>query len=170
MIQRQQSVYLFLAAILLAITYFVPLGTFIGEKNSLVLYIYKLVSLVPGLSVPFGPYFVLPLMALLSTIVAVMLITIFIFKNRRVQLLLVRLLLLLLLFYIGLYFFYYLDVLEAASGGLAQYEYGITIPETNIIIPTVIFVFPVISAFLLFMASRGIIKDEKLVRSADRLR
>ncbi len=170
MIQRQQSIYLFLAALLLVITYFVPLGTFIGEKNSLVLYVYQLVSLVPGLETSFNPYFVLPLLALLSTIVALMLITIFVYKNRRVQLLLVRLLLLLLLFYIGIYFFYYLDVLEAASGGVAQYKYGLAIPETSFIIPTVIFILPVMSAALLFMASRGIIKDEKLIRSADRLR
>ncbi len=170
MIQRRQTVYLFLTAALLVITYFVPLGTFIGEKDSLVLYIYKIESLVPGLGMPFEPYFILPLFALLSLIIAVSLIAIFVYKNRRVQLLLVRFMLLLLLSYIGIYFFYYLDVLEAKSGGLAYYEYGLAIPSTSIIIPTIIFILPVIAAALLFMASHGIIRDEKLIRSADRLR
>jgi len=50
----------------------------------------------------------------------------------------VRFMLLLLLSYIGIYFFYYLDVLEAKSGGLAYYEYGLAIPSTSIIIPTII--------------------------------
>lgn len=170
MIQRRQTVYLFLTAALLVITFFVPLGTFIGEKDSLVLYIYKIESLVPGLDLAFSPYFVLPLFSLVTLVIVIALITIFMYKKRRVQLLLVRFMLLLLLFYIGIYFFYYLDVLEANSGGLASYDYGITIPETNIIIPTIIFTLPVVSGILLFMASYGIKRDEKLIKSADRLR
>ncbi len=78
--------------------------------------------------------------------------------------------LLLLLFYIGIYFFYYLDILEEQSGSLASYEYGVEIPGIGMQIPTVIFIIPLVSAALLFMASRGIISDEKLIRSADRLR
>jgi len=170
MIQRKQSIFLFFAGSLIALTYFVPLSSFIGETNSLVLYIYKVVSLVPGSEVPTSPYFVLPLLTLVTLIVMMSFLTIFLYKNRKLQLILVRFMLLLLLVYIGVYFFYYVDVLEIQSGGIATYEYAVSIPKTEIQIPTVIFLIPVVSAMLLFMASRGIISDEKLIRSTDRLR
>lgn len=170
MIQRKQSIFLFLAAALLSLTYFAPLSTFIGESDSLVLFIYKVASLVPGSSSPTSPYFVLPLLTLVTLIVMLSILSIFLYKNRKIQLLLVRFMLLLLLVYIGVYFFYYVDVLEDISGSIATYEYAVSIPETGIQIPTVIFLIPVVSAILLLLASRGIISDEKLIRSTDRLR
>lgn len=63
-----------------------------------------------------------------------------------------------------------MDILEQMSGGYASYEYGINIPGSGIQIPTVVFVIPLVTALMLFMASRGIISDEKLVNSMDRLR
>ncbi|MBC8319756.1 MAG: DUF4293 domain-containing protein [Bacteroidetes bacterium] len=170
MIQRKQSVFLFIAAALLFITYFVPLSSFIGEKDSLVLYIYKIESLVPGFSSPFSPYFILPILSLVSLIVVMSIVTIFMYKNRRLQLIFVRFMLLLLLIYIGLYFFYYIDILENQTGGFANYEYSISIPGIALQIPTIVFLIPLVSALLLFMAARGIRNDEKLVRSTDRLR
>ena len=170
MIQRKQSIYLFLATALLVISYFVPLATFIGEKDSLVLYIYQLVSLVPDSDLALSSIFILPLFVPVTLIVVMSMVTIFLYRKRKLQLLLVRFMLLLLLFYIGIYFFYYLDVLEKQSGGLASYEYGLEIPGIEMQIPTVIFIIPLISAALFLMASRGIISDEKLIRSADRLR
>lgn len=170
MIQRKQSIYLFIAGALLSITYFAPLSTFIGEKDSLILYIYKVVSLVPDSGSPFGAYFVLPLLASVTLIVMLSIVTIFLYKNRKLQLIIVRFMHLFLLLYVGVYFFYYVDVLENQSGGYATYEYAVSIPGTGIQIPTVIFLVPVVSAMLLFMASRGIVSDEKLIRSTDRLR
>lgn len=170
MIQRKQSIYLFLAGALLTITYFVPLSSFIGETDSLVLYIYKVVSLVPDSGSPFGPYFVLPLLATITLIVLLSIVTIFLYKSRKVQLTLVRFMLLLLLLFIGEYFFYYIDALESKSGGFAIYEYGLTIPGMEMQIPTIVFLIPLASAMFLFMAARGIVSDEKLIRSTDRLR
>jgi len=170
MIQRKQSVYLFLAATILSVAYFFPLSAFIGESDSLVLYVYRVISLVPDSQVPLSPYFILPLFTIVSLVVIMSLVTIFLFKNRRIQLILVRFMLLLLLVFIGVYFFYYVDVLSTLSGGIASYPNGIVIPSTEIQIPTIVFLIPLASAVLLFMASRGIISDEKLVRSTDRLR
>jgi hypothetical protein len=170
MIQRKQSVYLFFAAAILSVTYFFPLAAFIGEANSLVLYVYKVISLVPDLQVELSPYFILPMFTIVSLVVMMSLVTIFIFKNRRIQLLLVRFMLLLLLIYIGVFFFYYVDVLSNLSGGVAAYPNALIIPSTEIQIPTIVFLVPLISAVLLLMASRGIISDEKLIRSTDRLR
>jgi len=170
MIQRKQSIYLLFAAIILSITYFVPLSSFFGEKDSLVLNIYSVESLVPGFESPFSLYFNLPLIIPVTLIVVISIVTIFLYKNRKLQLLLVRFMLLLLLVYIGVYFFYYVDVLEAKSGGFASYMYSVPILETGIQIPTVIFIIPLVVAMLLTMASKGIRDDEKLIRSIDRLR
>lgn len=170
MIQRKQSIYLFFAAALLSITYFVPLSSFIGEKDSLVLYLYRVETLVPGFSSPFSSFFILPLFVPVTLIVIISIVTIFLYNNRKLQLTLVRFMLLLLLIYIGIYFFYYTDVLENQSGGYASYQYNVPIFETGMQIPTVIFIIPLVSAMLLFMAARGITNDEKLVRSSDRLR
>lgn len=152
------------------VTFFVPLASFIGESNSLVLYIYQVVSMVPGVETGLSPYFILPLMTIVSLIVLFSFVTIFLFKKRRSQLLLVRFMLLLVLVFFGLYFFHYMDVLEQLSGGYASYDYGINIPGSAIQIPTVVFIIPLATALLLFMASRGILSDEKLINSMDRLR
>ncbi len=170
MIQRKQSLFLFFAAAILSLTFFFPLSKFIGESDSLVLYIYKVVSLVPDSTLPFQPYFILPLLSLITLIIILSLITIFLYKNRRAQLVLVRFLLLLLLFYIGLFFFYYVGIFESETGGVVSYPYGLIIPSTTINIPTIVFLLPLVSAIFLFLASRGIVNDEKLVHSADRLR
>jgi uncharacterized protein DUF4293 len=170
MIQRKQTIYLFLAGALILISFFVPLATFIGETNSLVLYIYKVVSLVPGSETGVSPYFILPLLTIVPLITIISFLTIFLYKRRRSQLLMVRFMLLLDLTYIGLYFFHYNEVLEKLSGGIASYEYGVTIPGLEMQIPTIVFLLPLAIAMLLFLASKGIAKDEKLVRSTDRLR
>jgi len=170
MIQRKQSIFLFFAAAILSVTYFFPISTFIGESDSLVLYIYSVISLVPDSQVSLSPYFILPLFTIVSLVVTLSFVTIFLFNKRRVQLILVRFMLLLLLIYIGLYFFYYTEILENISGGIASYPNGLTLPTLEMQIPTIVFIVPLISAVLLFMASRGIISDEKLIRSTDRLR
>jgi glucan phosphoethanolaminetransferase (alkaline phosphatase superfamily) len=148
----------------------VPLSSFIGEKDSLVLYLYQVKTLVPGFSSPFTPFFILPLLISVTLIVIISIVTIFLYKKRKLQLILVRFMLLLLLIYLGVYFFYYIDILENQSGGYASYQYSVPILETGMEIPTVIFIIPLVSAMLLFMAARGITNDEKLVRSTDRLR
>ncbi len=170
MIQRKQSIYLFLAAILMLITFFAPMASFIGEYNSLVLYLYKVESLVPGIESQLSPYFILPLLTIVSLVIIFAFVTIFFYKRRRIQLILVRFMILLVLIYFGLYFFHYQEILENITGVYATFEYGINIPNSGIQIPVIVFVIPLVSAILLFMASRGILNDEKLIQSADRLR
>jgi hypothetical protein len=57
---------------------------------------------------------------------------------------------------IAVFFFYSAPLLEEASGAMAEYEIGSYAP-------LIAFVF-------LILANRGILADEKLIRSADRLR
>jgi hypothetical protein len=156
MIQRKQTIFLLLSAIALAFLHYFPLASFIGDRDSLVLYIFKVESLVPGQIPALPDYFIFPILAVNSLIILLTILTIFLFKNRRMQLNLLRFSLILLLIMIASFFFYYVNLLEKASGGLAHYEIGSYMP-------LVAFVFYI-------LAYRGIMSDEKLIRSADRLR
>ena len=156
MIQRIQTLYLFLAALALAALSYFPLASFIGDKDSLVLYAYKLISLVPDKIPGVTSFFMLPILGITGLVLVFTIVTIFLYKKRNIQLNILRISGLLLLVLIGLFFFYYVDVLEDISGGLTEYEIGAYLPVT---------------AFLfIFLAVRGIISDVKFLRSADRLR
>lgn len=156
MIQRKQTVFLLLAAISLGLLYFFPLATFIGDKDSLVLYVYKLVSLVPDNTPNVPEYFLMPLLSLTILMILLSVVTIFMFKNRMRQLNFVRINLILLMIMIAVFFFYDANVLEDISGGIADYEAGSY--------------FPLIAFVFFILAYKGIMSDERLIRSADRLR
>ncbi len=156
-IYRWQSVYLFLAVISLAAMFFFPLASFIGgDKDQLVLYIYKLVSEVPDSSPDVPVWFIFPNLILASLSLLVTFFSIFMFKNRKLQLSIVRLVIILILILIGIFFFYYAVELEEVSGIAAQYDIGAYMP-------LIAFVF-------LLLAYRGIMADEKFLRSTERLR
>lgn len=156
MIQRKQSVFLFLAIVFLSGLAFLPLATFLGDKNSLVLYVYQLVSMVPDFPPPFESIFLLPLLSLVVIPGFLIFVTIFMFKNRKRQMMMIRLSIFLLVVEIGLFFLYYVNSLEEATGGLITPELGI-------------YLIPVALLFL-FLALRGVIADERLIRSSERLR
>lgn len=157
MIQRIQSLYLLLAAIAMGATAYFPLADAIGAKDSLVLYIYKIGSLVPDSIPDFPVYFMWPMIGIASLAFIMSIITIFLFKKRIVQLNVLRIAVLLLLVMIALFFFYYTPEMERVSGGIIGYQ----VPGAYL--PIVTFVFYV-------LAYRGIMADEKLIRSAERLR
>ncbi len=156
MIQRKQTLFLFFAVLSLAGLIFLPIASFIGEKDSLVLYVYKLVSLVPDSVTAFGSLFLLPLLSIVIVTAITSFGAIFMFKNRILQMRIVRLMVFLLIVAIGLFFLYYTNALEEASGGKITPELGI-------------YLIPV-SILFLFFALRGIIADERLIRSSERLR
>lgn len=156
MIQRKQSLFLFFAAIALGCMFFFPLALIIGELDSLVLHIYKTVSLVPDKLADVPPYFNLLILTLVVFPLILSLVTIFLYKNRRLQMNLVKVAILLILAAIGIFFFYYIPRLEALAEGVAVYE--------------IASYFPLLAFIFLLLAYRGILSDEKLIRSADRLR
>jgi predicted cation transporter len=156
MIQRKQTVFLLLAAIALGLLFYFPLATFIGDKDSLVLYVYKLVSLVPDNAPDVPAYFLMPLLSLNVLMILLSVVIIFMFKNRMRQLNFVRINLILLMIMIAVFFFYDVSVLEEASGGVVEYEVGSY--------------FPLIAFIFFILAYKGIMSDERLIRSADRLR
>ncbi|MCF6170319.1 MAG: DUF4293 domain-containing protein [Bacteroidales bacterium] len=157
MIQRIQSVYLLLAAIALAAMFFFPLAIFIGgDKDQLVLYIYQLLSKVPGSNPDVPSYFIYPNLVLAALSLFITFTSVFMFKNRMRQLKMVRLVIILILVLIATFFFYYVVELEKASGIEAQYDIGAYLP--------------LIAFAFLLLAYRGIMNDEKLIRSSERLR
>lgn len=136
MIQRIQTIYLLLAFITMGILSFVfPLETnAAGEK---VFFTDHTVDLIL-----FG----------LSAILSI--VTIFLFKNRKLQFVLCRLNIILNLILLGLFVYHSLSL----SGEVATSEKGIGM------------FLPIFSIVFLVLANKAIKKDEDLVKSVDRLR
>ncbi len=156
MIQRKQTIFLLLVIIASAVSFFFPLAEFIGAKESIVLFVQKAHSLVPDSAFNQNGYFSLPLLSATGFVMLFSLITIFLYKNRKSQLQVIKVCILVEIIMIGLFFFYYVSSLEKLTGGTAEYK-------------TAVFM-PLISLVFLVLAYRGVLQDEKLIRSADRLR
>jgi len=155
MIQRIQSVYLTLAIIAAAMMFFFPLAHFYGDSN-FILYAYQLDFLDPDPSLILSPYFLMPLMGTIVLIMLLSLIAIFGFNNRKRQMLLTKISMGLTLVLLAEYFFGYIGVLEANVGNPPNYEFAS-------FMPALVFLF-------LMLANRSILKDEKIIKSMDRLR
>ncbi|MHC1704829.1 MAG: DUF4293 family protein [Tenuifilaceae bacterium] len=154
MIQRIQSVYLLAVVILISMFFFFPFASFLLEQDMSTFHI-SIKGLIPNAGEQRVLLKVLPLVVLISLIILLTLVTIFLYKKRMLQ---IRLSILIILFLLGLQglLYYYISVSSNMLGSTTKYS--------------VIFVFPVISAILTYLAIRGIAKDEALIRSLDRLR
>lgn len=155
MIQRIQSLFLFLAALSAAIMFVFPLASFYGDSN-FTLYVYELVFHDPEPSLQLSPYFLLPLMGVLVLIILLNVVALFAFKNRKRQMTMTKISMGLTLTLLAGYFLGYVGILEKAVGNAPEYQFAS-------FMPILVFVF-------LFLANRGINKDEKLIKSMDRLR
>ncbi len=152
MIQRKQTVYMFFALIIMGLMFFFPVLRFIDPNSNT----YELTYL-GVINIENGNYIVkaIPLTILLAVIVLLLLITIFSYKNRILQMRLSVFSILLMIGSLGLIFFY------------ALYGQGKIHGEIFYLYPLI---FPVVSTILTFLAFKGIKKDEELVRSYDRIR
>ena len=121
MIQRVQTIYLFLVFCLMAVVVFIPFFTFWAIMSNTAM------------------------IAILS------IITIFLYKKRKLQINISYVLLFLLILEYALYFIF-------DNRNIAFSEILFT------------FIFPFVSLILVYLAIRGIKKDEKLIRSLNRLR
>ena len=158
MIQRIQTIFLLLAFLASAALFFFPLAGIYSTNVAYKFYVYGFQNMVPGEASVFSFMTTFPLL-LLNALVAVMaLVCLFLYKNRVRQAKLVRLAILLDIVLIALVFFVYAKIIE--TNLLASPNY---LDETGIY-------FPLISLIFLILANRSIMKDEKLVRSVDRLR
>lgn len=150
MIQRIQSVFLLLAAVLMAITYFCPLaGIVVSESSGL-----SITFSPSGIGTDFPTWGVITFTALCTLLP---LINIFLYKKRKLQVNIALItILLIVLFYVtsGVYLNAFLGKLDSAYN--IHMEYGI--------------IFPVIALIFNILAILRIKKDEKLVKSLDRIR
>lgn len=135
MIQRIQSIYLLIVGILAGFGIFAPL--WVNDK----------LITVKG----FDNIYIL---ALFVSIIVLSVLTIFLFKNRKLQFVLVRFNILINIILLGV-FGYYTQTLSGETL-VSEKEIGLIIPFVSIV--------------FLYLANIAIKKDEELVKSVDRLR
>lgn len=152
MIQRIQSLHLLLVAILMAILCFVPYAEFLREGELCELYAWgiKTTGENPVMVVP------TPYMGILVALSALLpLVAIFLFRKRLLQIRLCVVQMILLAgvqIYIGIY-------LYRAWSAVADK-----------LVFSIVDIFPLIAIIFTWLAYRGIIRDEALVKSLDRIR
>ena len=162
MIQRIQTIFLFLAVISGIVVFLFPIATFYSDVSFFKFFLCSVRDYAPD---PFNEMsatneninrlYPLALSVLQLIIVMLGLITIFKFKKRLLQIRLIYLNIFLSVILVG-GIFYLSTLLEESLKTQAQYGLG--------------GIFPLISIILFFLANSFIKKDERLIRSADRLR
>jgi len=138
------------------VLFFTPLATFISEMSYYTLYLTNMKNMIPNSAMDMSIMIVMPLTIMNSVIIILTGITIFKFKNRILQIKLNRFnILLIVMLVVGILFGYPQWMLSQTDADVT-YNYSACLP--------------LISIVFLFLANTYIGKDEKLVRSADRLR
>jgi hypothetical protein len=148
MIQRIQSIWLLLASLTILCLLFIPLVS----SNDYYILVSGLYQKVGADCKKIEGY--LPLLITTIAVAVISFVNIFNFKNRTTQ---KRIILVNIVFIIGLAFWCSVYA-KKLPGGLENGSYGVGI------------FLPVIAILFCLMAKRGIDNDEKLIRSADRLR
>ena len=154
MIQRIQSIYLFVAAIVTAFTFIFPFAEYLNDNTKYLLNINGLTD-ISGANTIFNTY---PLLLLVILCLIISLLTIMLYKNRPLQARLCNLNILLYVILIAGIFFY---------SDQAEQELG---TENLLTIFKLGSIAPIFAIILTFMANRAIRKDDALVRAADRIR
>lgn len=155
MIQRIQTVFLFLATVFAGLMFFVPIISFANGTDIMKLTIYGVQNLIDDQC--FSATYALPLLILAIFSVAIPFITIFMYKKRELQLKLSSLNTFLNALLCGLIFLYYSsNIQKALSVETLSYSFGTYLPLINMVLSV--------------MAMRWIKKDIELIKSVDRLR
>lgn len=154
MIQRIQTIYLFISAAAIAAIYFLPLAQITGYAEAFYL---KAAGIYKSSGEQVENTFIISGLIVLEVFITFLII--FLYKKRGRQMMIGKLNLLILTALIAVIFFY-ADYAKTLTGlpkdTLVNYEFACLLP--------------VISIILNYMAIRAIKKDEDLVRAADRLR
>lgn len=152
MIQRIQTVYLLLAVIALIICMCMPMGTFIIPEMSAVMEFMNLGVKINGEIQDVSPWGMFAILCLSSVIG---LATIFLFKNRMLQ---IRMTVFSSILLIGYYITFIVFAITLKNRFDAQYQVGWAV------------CLPLVAIILNYLAIRAIGKDEVMVKAADRLR
>lgn len=158
MIQRAQTIYLFLAALAGLLTFFLPFAHYLQADVKLAEYaVFGVFNVQSDLVEMTGP-FLFPTWVMSLFVTMFPAIAIFLYRKRPVQLRVTRLSFLMNLSFI-VYLFFAVDTVHAELYG-----------DEVAILYHVGFYLPVVALAFLFLAIRGIKKDEALVKSLDRIR
>ncbi len=152
MIQRVQTLYLLGSLILIVLMFFYPYAAFLDPSSVTYLFDFSGIHASEGEELLQG---VLPFQVLLVTVAFLNFLTIFLYRNRRLQMRLTIFNLVLMagiLVLGGWYIYFTMKKLEA------QVLFRVSL------------LFPLMAMVLSWLAFRNILKDELLVRSADRIR
>ena len=160
MIQRVQTVYMLASVIAILTMHFFWLASFAIPEATFELNSLGLVCQTKGFETD---RMVWELFIVLLLMVALPLINIFLYKNRKLQLRVLIYTIVLNVLYYGLFFWecYRLkgEVAALSQGGVVDVHYNI-----------MMLVMPAVSIFALIMAARGVIFDIALIKSLERLR
>ncbi len=154
MIQRIQTVYLLVVVILMGLTLWLPLAGFSNSEGSYLLTAFGVCDAAGNIMLS-----TVYLGILLALTTLLPLVVIFLFKRRMLQFRLCVAELMLLIGSIGMAGIYFFLCRRFFSGGEFYAQ------EVKIAL-----IFPVVCLVFDFLAARAILKDEKLVRSLDRIR
>lgn len=154
MIQRKQTLMLVLSLVLTATLFFQEMGLFLTDSGLFELNFYSLTDVTNAVA-PQVVYLLIPLTVLVVLVNVLNLISIFLFKNRPVQMRICGLNVGILLGLAGI--IVYLNY--AIAGDLeTEWHFNSTV------------IIPLVAAFLNFFAYRAISDDEALIQSLNRLR
>jgi glucan phosphoethanolaminetransferase (alkaline phosphatase superfamily) len=155
MLQRIQTLYLLAATVLMSLVLFLPLAEIAPEGIGYYSVVSKGWYLTSGeiteLAMATWPVFILALVLALLP-----LINIFLYKNRKLQLRISVYSIILAFGLIGLIYYYFVI-------GFRQLDEPVYVLRFPLVVPAIFII-------LIYLAFRGIRKDEILVRSMDRIR
>ncbi len=154
MIQRIQTVYLFLAAVTIGLVFAFPLADLLVNDKFLFIFRYRgLYEIKDNQEILSVHSF--PLAGLFAINLLITIVSIFLYKKRGLQMRLCIINIIMLL----------------ASPGVIYYYIAIAFASYKAVVDYSLFaLMPIIAAILVYMAYRGVRKDELLVMSMDRIR
>ena len=154
MLQRIQSVYLFISSLLLLLLLNNPVARLVISED-LILNL-NVFTIAAGQNADFEAFNVWPLAILAVTVFIIGLITIFLYKKRTTQMRLCVFNIILMFGLVGLIFFYTKMTVKELDGMSSVFLWPIVIPFISII--------------LTYLALKAIQRDDALVKSYERLR
>lgn len=158
MIQRIQSVYLFFAILCGILLFFFPIAIFYNELlGNYRLLITGVECMDPTPKMQFSFWFTSPLLAITALTVILSAATLFLYRNRILQIRLITFSILFNILLIVLIFLFYTNKIQEITGIEPSYS------QAGIF-------FPLIALLFLILANRAIRKDESRVKAADRIR
>lgn len=159
MLQRKQTLFLAIAALCGALTFLFPVDTFtrgLGQQS----FVFRTYGVFTADGTPWADASLkVPFAVLIGVLSALLVVLIFLYRNRPRQLRMTRMAALLLIA-VQAFLFITDNSIRAylEQGGRVERSYGLS------------FFLPLLMIVLVLMAANGIKKDEELIKSMDRLR